>query len=82
MFTPGDRELATTTPVGWNSWNAFNCGVTEANIRTAADRLVETGLPDAGYECLVVDDCWMDEYLEKASRDCRVRCRAASPCRE
>ena len=53
--------LAPTPPMGWNSWNAYSCTVTEADVREAADALVETGLREAGYEYVVVDDCWMAE---------------------
>lgn len=52
-------DLAATPPMGWNSWNAFSCGVTGDDIRAAADALVDTGLREAGYEYVVVDDCWM-----------------------
>lgn len=45
--------------MGWNSWNAYSCAVTEADVREAADVIVEDGLLDAGYEYVVVDDCWM-----------------------
>ncbi|QSG04790.1 glycoside hydrolase family 27 protein [Halapricum desulfuricans] len=68
MFATGDTELAATPPMGWNSWNAFSCDVTEEDIRTAADQLVETGLRDAGYEYLVVDDCWMADELDDEGR--------------
>jgi alpha-galactosidase len=54
-----DTPLASRPPMGWNSWNAHSCTVTEADVRAAADALVETGLREAGYEYLVVDDCWM-----------------------
>ncbi len=54
---------ATTPPMGWNSWNAFSCSVTEDDVRDAADLLVGTGLRDIGYEYLVVDDCWMEAEL-------------------
>jgi alpha-galactosidase len=68
MFATGDGELAATPPMGWNSWNAFSCDVTEEDIRDAADMLVETGMRDAGYEYLVVDDCWMAEELDDEGR--------------
>ncbi|WP_181685155.1 glycoside hydrolase family 27 protein [Halorhabdus salina] len=68
MFANGGLGLATTPPMGWNSWNSFSCDVTEEDIRTAADQLVETGLRDAGYEYLVVDDCWMAETLDDDGR--------------
>ncbi|MDS0284644.1 glycoside hydrolase family 27 protein [Haloarcula onubensis] len=60
--------LAGTPPMGWNSWNAHSCAVTEADIRAAADALVETGLRDAGYEYVVVDDCWMADDTDDQGR--------------
>jgi alpha-galactosidase len=54
--------------MGWNSWNAHSCAVTETDIRAAADALVETGLRDAGYEYVVVDDCWMAEETDDDGR--------------
>ncbi|GAB2985676.1 NPCBM/NEW2 domain-containing protein [Amycolatopsis acidiphila] len=54
----------TAPPMGWNDWNKFGCGVTEAVIRETADALVRTGLRDAGYRYVNVDDCW-----EAGSRD-------------
>ncbi len=50
--------LAKTPPMGWNSWNKFACNVSESLIRETADALVATGMKDAGYEYLVIDDCW------------------------
>lgn len=55
---PAIPGLAATPPMGWNSWNAFGCGITEQIIRRQADALVSTGLRDAGYRYVVVDDCW------------------------
>lgn len=51
---------AVTPPLGWNSWNSFGCGVTEDMVRQAADAMVDSGMRDAGYEYVVVDDCWFD----------------------
>ena len=51
---------AVTPPLGWNSWNSFGCGVTEDMVRQAADAMVSSGMRDAGYEYVVVDDCWFD----------------------
>jgi alpha-galactosidase len=50
--------LALTPPVGWNSWNKFGCDVSEKLIKESADALVATGMKDAGYQYLVIDDCW------------------------
>src|SRR5579863_7457661 len=51
-------NLALTPPMGWNSWNKFGCNVSEDLIRGMADALVSTGMRDAGYQYLVIDDCW------------------------
>jgi alpha-galactosidase len=53
-----DAGLAMTPPMGWNSWNKFQCNVDEKLIRETADALVASGMRDAGYEYLVIDDCW------------------------
>jgi len=50
--------LARTPPMGWNSWNKFHCNINETIIRQTADAMVSTGLRDAGYVYLTVDDCW------------------------
>jgi len=51
-------ELASTPPMGWNSWNKFGCNVSESLIMEMADAMAESGMRDAGYEYLVIDDCW------------------------
>jgi alpha-galactosidase len=53
-----DDGLARTPPMGWNSWHHFGCHVSEALIRETADALVATGLRAAGYQYVVIDDCW------------------------
>lgn len=53
------HELARTPPMGWNSWNTFRCyDLTEQVVVETADAMVSTGMRDAGYEYVVVDDCW------------------------
>lgn len=44
--------------MGWNSWNKFGCNVSEQLIKEMADAMIATGMKDAGYEYLVIDDCW------------------------
>src|SRR5271170_8088027 len=51
-------KLAATPPMGWNSWNHFAEHVTDADVRSAADSLVSTGMRDAGYVYVNVDDAW------------------------
>jgi alpha-galactosidase len=53
--------LALTPPMGWNSWNKFGCEVNEEVVRDAADALVASGMKEAGYQYVVVDDCWQVE---------------------
>lgn len=50
--------LAKTPPMGWNSWNTFGPDISDELIRGTADKMVEEGLLAAGYEYLVIDDCW------------------------
>jgi alpha-galactosidase len=50
--------LAGTPPMGWNSWNGFGKNVSEQLIRETADVFVSSGLKDAGYEYIVIDDYW------------------------
>jgi alpha-galactosidase len=50
--------LALTPPMGWNSWNKFGCNVSEQLIRETADAMVRTGMRDAGYKYVNIDDCW------------------------
>jgi alpha-galactosidase len=45
-------------PMGWNSWNHFAGHVTDANVRATADMLVSTGMRDAGYVYVNIDDTW------------------------
>jgi len=51
-------DLALTPPMGWNSWNKFACNVSDELIRGMADAMVKSGMKDAGYQYVVIDDCW------------------------
>lgn len=51
-------QLAATPPMGWNSWNHFADRVTDADVRGAADALVSSGMRDAGYIYVNIDDTW------------------------
>lgn len=57
-------DLALTPPMGWNSWNTFSCNVDEKLIREMADAMVSSGMKDAGYEYINIDDCWHGERDE------------------
>src|SRR5438874_1656440 len=51
-------KVAMTPPMGWNSWNFFAGKVTDKDIRDTADLLVSTGMRDAGYVYVNIDDTW------------------------
>ncbi len=59
--TGGSTMLGATPPMGWNSWNAFNCsGLNETVVKSMADAFVSTSMKDVGYQYVNLDDCWMD----------------------
>jgi len=54
-------QVAQTPPMGWNSWNFFFGKVTDKNIRDSADQIVASGMKDAGYVYVNIDDTWEGE---------------------
>jgi alpha-galactosidase len=50
--------LAKTPPMGWNSWNLFAEKVDDQTVRTMADAMVASGMKDAGYIYVNIDDTW------------------------
>ena len=67
MWGQGKAVLAATPPMGWNSWNHFAGKVDDATVRAAADALVSSGMKDAGYVYVNIDDTW------EAGRDAQGR---------
>jgi alpha-galactosidase len=53
-----DNSLGIQPAMGWNSWNHFGCGVSEALVKETAQALVLSGLATAGYKYVNIDDCW------------------------
>jgi alpha-galactosidase len=53
-----DNGLARTPPMGWNSWNHFATAFDDATVRAIADAMVESGMRDAGYHYVNIDDGW------------------------
>ncbi len=51
-------NLAPTPPMGWNSWNFFACNISEEKIKKMADAMASNGMKEAGYQYIVIDDCW------------------------
>ena len=61
-------SLAPTPPMGWNSWNAFEKDIDEGKIKAIADAMVTSGMRDAGYTYLVLDDAWMASQRDEDGR--------------
>ena len=59
--------LSKTPPMGFNTWNTFGENINENIIKETADAMVEKGLLDAGYEYLVIDDCWSERERDPES---------------
>lgn len=47
-----------TPPMGYMTWNNFGLDISEANIKKTVDLMVSSGLRDAGYDYLFIDDGW------------------------
>ncbi len=63
--TTTDRvRLTPTPPMGWMTWNLFKGDISEQLIKETADAMVESGLRDAGYKYVFIDDLW------QGGRDC------------
>ncbi|MBR4452360.1 MAG: glycoside hydrolase family 27 protein, partial [Clostridia bacterium] len=52
--------ISRTPPMGFNTWNTFGEDINESVIKETADAMVEKGLLEAGYNYLVIDDCWSE----------------------
>ncbi len=57
-YTQEQNSLAQTPPMGWNSWNLFEGDVSEDLLKELADAMIETGMKEAGYEYIIIDDIW------------------------
>jgi alpha-galactosidase len=55
---PAQIKVAATPAMGWNSWNHFAGRVTDKDVRAAADAIVASGMRDAGYIYVNIDDTW------------------------
>jgi alpha-galactosidase len=54
-------QLAATPPMGWNSWNHFHRTIDDQIVRAQADAMVSSGMKDAGYLYINIDDTWEGE---------------------
>lgn len=59
LFAQKFENLAPTPPMGWNSWNTFQTNISEQLVKDIADVMVSSGMKDASYIYLVLDDGWM-----------------------
>lgn len=57
------KSLASTPPMGWNSWNSFGKDINEQMVKEVIDAIVNEGLLDAGYIYVVIDGGWRDTKL-------------------
>ena len=57
--------LAESPPMGWNSWNGFHCDIDEQLVRETAEAMVASGMKEAGYQYVNIDDCWHGERDEQ-----------------
>jgi len=53
----GSSMLAPTPPMGWANWNSLGCNYDEATIRAMADRMISSGMKEAGYNYLIIQEC-------------------------
>ena len=60
--------LVNRPPMGWNTWNTFGEKISESLIRESADAFEKLGLKEAGYQYIVIDDCW-SQYLRDPQTD-------------
>lgn len=63
-----NSPLAKTPPMGWNSWNTFGWNISEELVKGIADKFLELGLKEAGYEYVVIDDCWSEKERDRNGR--------------
>ena len=59
IYSQKFEGLALTPPMGWNSWNTFQTNISEQLVKDIADVMVSSGMKDAGYTYIVLDDGWM-----------------------
>lgn len=59
LFAQKFAHLAPTPPMGWNSWNTFQTNINEQLVKDIADVMVASGMKEAGYRYIVLDDGWM-----------------------
>ena len=59
-----DNGVAQTPPMGWSSWNTFRNHIDQDLIMETAQAVVDSGLADAGYKFINLDDCWQSSMRD------------------
>ena len=59
-----DNGLGLTPQMGWNTWNKFGCNIDQTLIRESIDAMIDSGLFQAGYNYINLDDCWQKDRAE------------------
>lgn len=67
IFDRSDVMLAQTPPMGWNTWNTFGSNINEDLIKESADAFLTNGLKEAGYQYLIIDDCWSERERDSVT---------------
>jgi alpha-galactosidase len=57
-----------TPPMGWNSYNGYNCQINEQKIKTNAQGLIDLGLKALGYNIVTPDCGWMTPNRDSQQR--------------
>ena len=60
-----NNGAALTPPMGWSSWNIFRQRINENVILEIADAMKKSGLADAGYVYVNLDDCWQSSMRDE-----------------
>ncbi len=63
-----DNNAAKTPPMGWSSWNTFRQNISEELICETAEAMKKSGLYDAGYRYVNIDDCWQSSLRDEEGR--------------
>lgn len=65
---PYSNGAALTPPMGWSSWNTFRQNISEDLILSTAEAMKKTGLLEAGYQYINLDDCWQSSLRDANGR--------------
>ncbi|KAH8385062.1 hypothetical protein KR200_001920, partial [Drosophila serrata] len=74
-----ENGLARTPPMGWMPFERFRCVtdcarfprdcISETLIKRTADLLISHGYAAAGYQYVIIDDCWMETHRDETTHE-------------